>query len=123
VRDSRASRKVHVVGLTTAGRHIDNALEIWQSYANRHQTLHGCDLTGTGEPTILTKTEVVRTRIIASRISNDECARLLRRTADAPWRCLSADADLADADPIQRGGVFDKAASLYWHFTTPHEPG
>jgi hypothetical protein len=36
---------------------------------------------------------------------------------------VATDADLADADPSQRDGLFNKAASLYWHFTTPHEAG
>ena len=33
------------------------------------------------------------------------------------------EADLASADPAQRGGLFDKAAALYWHFTIPHNAG
>jgi Family of unknown function (DUF6308) len=111
------------VALTIAGRVIGDPLEIWQGYADRARTLHGYDLADTGNPAALTEGEVARTRIIASRVSRDECARLLKRAANAPWGCVSIEADLAFADPAWRGGLFDNAATLYWHFTTPHEAG
>lgn len=109
--------------LTVAGRVVPDPMEIWQDYARRTRTLHGYDLAGTGDPAILTASEVKRTRIIASRISRKECVRLVNRAAEAPWAFVAVDADLADADPSQRGGLFDQAAALYWHFTTPHEAG
>ena len=109
--------------LTVAGRVVPDPMEIWQDYARRTRTLHGYDLAGTGDPAILTASEVERTRIIASRISRKECVRLVNRAAEAPWALVAVDADLADADPSRRGGLFDQAAALYWHFTTPHEAG
>jgi Family of unknown function (DUF6308) len=114
--------RVHVVTLTIAGRSLDPA-DIWRQYARRTRTLHGYDLAGTGDQASLTRAEVARSRIIASRISNDECGRLLRRSQSAPWASVSMDMDLAQADPVRRGGPFDNAAALYWHFTTPHERG
>jgi len=111
------------VVLTVAGRVVPDPMEIWQDYARRTRTLHGYDLAGTGDPAILTASEVERTRIIASRISRKECVRLVNRAAEAPWALVAVDADLADADPSRRGGLFDQAAALYWHFTTPHEAG
>jgi hypothetical protein len=71
----------------------------------------------------LTEAEVERTWIVASRISRKECMRLISRASDAAWACVAVDAELANADPLVRGGLFDKAAALYWHFTTPHEAG
>lgn len=89
------------MALTVAGRVIDDPLSIWRDYARRTRTLYEYDLTGPGDPAILTLTEgdVARTRIIASRISREECKRLLRRASDAPWDCVSVEADLASADP------------------------
>jgi hypothetical protein len=98
-------------------------MEMWQDYARRTRTLHGYDLAGVGDPTSLTPSEVERTWIIASRISREECVRLVNRAANAPWACVAVDAHLADADPAQRSGLFDRAAALYWRFTTPHEAG
>ena len=111
------------MALTVAGRVVPDPMEIWQDYARRTRTLHGYDLAGTGDPAILTASEVERTWIIASRISRKECVRLVNRAAGAPWAFVAVDADLADADPSRRGGLFDQAAALYWHFTTPHEAG
>ena len=98
-------------------------MEIWQGYASRTRTLREYDLASSGNPAILTEAEVARTRIIRSRISRKECAHLLERAADAPWSCVGSEAGLASADPAGRGGLFDKAAALYWHFTTPREKG
>jgi hypothetical protein len=98
-------------------------MEVWQDYASRTRTLHKYDLADAGDPALLLEGEVARTRVIASRISRTECALLLQRSADAPWGCVSGEADLASADPAHRGGLFDLAAALYWHFTTPHQAG
>jgi hypothetical protein len=87
------------------------------------RTLREYDLAGAGDPAVLVASEVERTWIIASRITRREGAWFLRRAADAPWGGVSADADLACADPAGRGDLFDNAAALYWHFTTPHQPG
>jgi len=111
------------VALTVAGRLIRDPIEIWQGYASRTRTLHEYDLADAGDPAILVESEVARTRIIASRVSRKECAFLLQRAVDAPWGCVSGDADLTSTDPAHRGGLFDNAAALYWHFTTPHQAG
>jgi uncharacterized protein DUF6308 len=109
--------------LTVAGREIRDPMEIWRSYAARTRTLRDYDLASVGDPGRLTREEAWRTRIISSRISHDECARLLDRANAAPWQCVPVDADLADADPLRGGGLFGEAARLYWYFTTPHEKG
>jgi hypothetical protein len=111
-----------IVALMVAGRHIRDPAEIWRGYASRTRTLCEYDLAGTGDPAILVAGEVARTRIIASRVTRQEDEWFIRRAADAPW-AVSADGDLACADPYRRGGLFDNAAALYWHFTTPHRTG
>jgi hypothetical protein len=111
------------VALTVAGREISDPLEIWHDYAARTRTLLGYDLAGVGDPGRLTRDEIWRTRIISSRISHAECARLLDRANTAPWQRVPVNSDLADADPVRRGGLLDGAAALYWHFIIPREPG
>jgi hypothetical protein len=81
--------KCTIVTLTIAGRVIDDPLRIWQDYASRTRTLREYDLADPGNPAILTEDEVTRTRIIASRVTREECARLLRRATDAPWSGVS----------------------------------
>jgi Family of unknown function (DUF6308) len=112
-----------IVALTVAERVVRDPVEFWRRYAIRTRTLREYDLAGAGDPAILVAGEVTRTRIIASRVTRQEGAWFLRRAADAPWDGVSADADLACADPAGRGGLFDNAAALYWHFTTPHQAG
>ena len=109
--------------LTVAGREISDPLQSWHDYAARTRTLAGYDLAGAGYPGRLTKDEIWRTRILSSRISHAECARLLERATTAPWQRVPANSDLADADPVQRDGLFDSAAALYWHFIIPRERG
>lgn len=111
------------MALTVAGREISDPLVIWHDYAARTRTLLSYDLAGTGDPGRLTRDEIWRTRIVSSRISHAECARLLDRAATAPWQGVPVSSDLADADPTRRGGLFDSAAALYWHFIIPREPG
>jgi hypothetical protein len=48
---------------------------------------------------------------------------MTKRATTAPWQLVPADSNLADVDPVRRGGLFDSAAALYWHFTIPREPG
>ena len=110
------------VSLTIAGHTID-PMPIWTDYAARSHTLDGYDLAGVGDPNILTAGEAWRTRIVASRLSRDEQSLVVARALDAPWSTVAADADLADADPQKRGGLFDRAAKLYWSFSTSHERG
>lgn len=112
-----------IMGLTVAGRLVRDPIQIWRSYARRTRTLREYDLAGAGDPAILIACEVARTRIIASRVTRREGAWFLQRAADAPWGCVSAGADLVCADPAVRGSLFDGAAALYWHFTTPHQAG
>src|SRR5579864_5192570 len=97
-----------IVALTIAGRVIDDPLSIWRNYARRTRTLSIYDLADVGDPAILTEGDVIRTRIIASRISRKECEHLVKRASDAAWEGVSVGADLACADPVHRDGLFDK---------------
>lgn len=92
-------------GLNRAGRLIRDPVEIWRAHASRTRTLREYDLTGAGDPAILLPGDVARTRIIASRGTRQDGAWFLQRAEDAPWSHVSADADLACADPADRGDL------------------
>lgn len=87
-----------------------------RAYADRARTLTGYDLAGQQDPFSLSRAEVVRTRVIASRINNRELSWFLERGETAPWCDLELDVDLADADPEHKDGLYDRADGLYRHF-------
>ena len=109
--------------LTVAGIDIGDPMATWRDYSRRARTLDQYDLAPNGDPDVLLDDEVRRTRIVASRISEDERTRLAIRAATAPWHMIPADSDLVAADPAERGGLFDNAAALYYHFAVPHQHG
>ncbi len=92
-------------------------------YAARVRTLTEYDLAGQGDPSRLTRAEVVRTRVIASRISNHELMWFLERSRTAGWSDVEPDADLRDADPGREAGLYDRAEALYGHFRTASPRG
>lgn len=81
-------------------------------------TVRKYDLADRGDPDVLSLEEVVRTRIIKSRISNRECDWLVSTAAEGQglWSAVAPDARLADADPGEVGVLYDKALSLFNHF-------
>jgi len=85
------------------------------------KTLCRYDLPGPGDPHLLTREEVVRTRALRSRITNAELDWFLDRASRAPWP--SPDADLRQADPGVAGGLYDRLAALYEHFNNAAPPG
>ncbi|WBB47432.1 DUF6308 family protein [Verrucosispora sp. WMMA2044] len=84
----------------------------------RGRTIRQYDLTGEGDPDLLTLEDVVRTRIIRSRISNEERDWLVARAAEGQelWSVVAPDARLADADPAEVGLLYDRALALFKHF-------
>lgn len=110
------------MGLCIAGTQIDDPISVWREYAHaRPQTIREYDLCDHGDPDHVTCAESWRSRIINSRLTKDECEQFVSRAAepDCPWRGVPADSDLYHADPAVPGGLFDKAAELYWYFTWP----
>jgi len=101
---------------------VADPLERLKIYAARVRTLTEYDLAGQGDPSRLARAEVVRTRVIASRISNHELMWFLERSRTARWSDVEPDADLRDADPGREAGLYDRAEALYGHFRTaaPH---
>jgi len=103
--------------LSVAGQEVAEPLGVLRGYLHGHgKTLRAYDLAGLGAPDILSREEVVRTRVIASRISHQEAAWFVERAAQAPWSAVPQHARLADADPMVAGGAYDDALALYDYF-------
>lgn len=75
------------------------------------KTLCRYDLPGPGDPYLLTREELIRTRALRSRIRNAELDWFLDRASSAPWP--SPEADLRQADPGVAGGLYDQLTALY----------
>lgn len=91
---------------------IEQALAKFRSY--RIKTVDAYDLKGVGDPNIITLDEAARTRAVSSRLSNQHAAWFVARSQTAPWPLPQA--DLADADPSERGGLYDGMNACYLHF-------
>jgi hypothetical protein len=105
--------------LIVAGQPVPDPIGIFRTYALRTKTLQKFDLAGRGEPQQLTREEVLRTRIISSRISyreTDDWFIPRAADADALWSAVPPCSDLRDADPAEIGGLYDAALNLYQHF-------
>lgn len=102
------------VAFTVAGTEftLDRALERFAGYPRK--TPARFDYPPRGDDGTITREEIKRTRYVSSRISHAEGDYFISRAADAPW--VLSEADLADADPEVRGGLFDDMSDLYWHF-------
>ena len=74
-------------------------------------TLRRYDLAGKGDHYRISQDEVVRTRMMRSRTSDDESDWFVSRAAEGKhlFQAVAVGADLRDADPGVHGGLFDKA--------------
>lgn len=100
-------------------------MSIWRRYAREHpRTLQKYDLGEPGSPNLIAESEICRTRIIGSRMSDRQGRKLINRAAEAgcPWQNVTESASLADADPALPGGLFDQASDLYWYFLKTRIP-
>ncbi len=105
------------VSMRVADTWVDDPLSVLTGYAHRYgKTLRIYDYAGPGDPLVLTMEEIVRTRVIASRISHAEARWLLRRSEDTPWSAVPADADLGTADPDEDGSTYGPMLQLWRHF-------
>ncbi len=98
---------------------LDDAVAKLSCYPKK--TVDRYDRPGPGHPRSLTREELIRTRAVSSRIGKDEADWFLDRATNAPWP--SPGADLRQADPGIRGGVYDELAALYEHFDDAAPPG
>lgn len=57
-----------------------------------------------------------RAAFMDARLTRSEAAALMAATETAPWSDVPVAATLADADPHQLGGLYDRAERLHRHF-------
>lgn len=106
-----------LVSASVAGREVEDAVAAVGAYIRDHlDSVRQYDLPGPGDPHVLTREEVVRTRAIASRISEEEADWFVNQSADAPWADVPAYLDLRVCDPSAEGAEYDAAEALYMHF-------
>lgn len=110
------SRGKYFIVLKIADHAVPDPYAVLRTYASRRRTLQTYDLPGAGDPRSLVMEEITRTRVISSRISVREANWFLKRAFDAPWDYVPHDADLREADPAERGGLYDCMETLYRHF-------
>jgi Family of unknown function (DUF6308) len=60
--------------------------------------------------------KATRSPWMGSRISRTQEEWFIDRGHTAPWADVQADAQLADADPVAAGGLYDRAEALWDHF-------
>jgi hypothetical protein len=103
-----------------AGDVVEDPMAMWRKYAHNYgRTIRHYDLAVPGDLDVLTAEEAWRSRFIHSRLTYQERDEIVDRATDARWASVPAGADLSDADPTSPGGLFSKAADLYWTFTWP----
>lgn len=103
--------------ITVAGEQVPSPFERLVTYASDYSgTVRRYDLAEQADAFALSREDVQRTRVIASRISNRELDWLVARGESAPWGQVDPAADLVDADPGEKGGLYDHANTLYEHF-------
>lgn len=104
------------IELNVAGRVVPDAHDAVLEYVKRHHgTVVAYDLADRGDPDVLCLEDVIRTRIIASRISNEEAEWFVQTGIDAPWASVAEDFDLSRADALG-SDVYDAMDALYGHF-------
>jgi hypothetical protein len=61
--------------------------------------------------------ELIRsTWFLSSRISKQEEKWFIQTAETAPWGAVPLGSSLIDADPTERGGLYDEAERLWYHF-------
>jgi hypothetical protein len=86
-------------------------------YATRSAvTLTWYDGDGQGSGDGITAAVIGRAAFMDARLTRTEVGALVAAAETAPWASVPVDARLADADPAQRGGLYDAAERLHRHF-------
>jgi hypothetical protein len=103
--------------IRVAGKTVSDPVGVWKKYSrDLSGTLTGYDRAGVhGDPNDVSNDLVTATRIINSRISKKEATEIVGRLAGHRdlLRAIPVNADLADADPAENGGLYDDMTALY----------
>ncbi|MCU1605913.1 MAG: hypothetical protein JWP46_2378 [Modestobacter sp.] len=99
--------------LHVAGRVVEDPMSIWAAYAKyQRRALRVYDLPGAGHPAELTSDEVWRSRAIISHVTHAERLAFPEIWSAAGGPDLEADARITDADPLVRGGLYDRVQAV-----------
>ena len=109
-----------MTAIQVAGHSVESPLAVVGEYAKDHaRTLREYDFaTADCPPNEVYMQEVKRTRVIASRISNEQGDAMIRMLADASWSGVPESAHLDQADPAERGKLYDQMLRLYMPCST-----
>ena len=102
--------------IAIAGQRIADPLAVLNNYArNNASALRKFDGARSADPYVLVEADVLVTRALHSRISNAQINEVVDRSSkfEHLWRAIPVNADLADADPEVRGGLYDVADELF----------
>lgn len=103
--------------LTIAGRVVEDPMSIWAAYARyNHRALERYDFPGPGDPGVLTADEIWRSRAISSRVTYAEQAELPGLWLAGAGGDIPLDARIENADPLERGRLYDQAQALAEQF-------
>lgn len=96
-----------------AGQPIPDPLGIWTAYAKgQAKALARYDAPGPGNPSVLTGEEVWRSREIRARVTHEMRGLLPAVWSESGGSDLPVDANIQDADPLVRGGLYDQAMQV-----------
>ena len=103
--------------LRIAGQEVADPMSVWAAYArHQHRALELYDFSSTGDPVVLTSEEVWRSRAIRSRVTHAERHELPVLWLTAGGADIPADARIEDADPLERGDLYDLAQRVARQF-------
>ena len=95
---------------------VSTAVSTARSYVKvRARTVEKFDLRA-GTWKVVNAELIHSTRIFSSRISKQQEEWFIRKALTAPWDAVPIGSRLIDADPAERGGLYDDAACLWCHF-------
>jgi len=95
---------------------ISDAIETVRNYVlKRSRTVEKFDLRA-GKWETVNSELIYSTRIFSSRISRGQEEWFIHTAETAPWNAVPLGSELIDADPTERGGLFDDAERLWNHF-------
>ncbi|GAB3110346.1 hypothetical protein GCM10027055_09530 [Janibacter alkaliphilus] len=101
--------------ITVAGRTIEDARRVVEHYARSHpRTLTRYDASTQECHDVISAEDVAASRVLASRISRAQGEEILELAASHHELLaqIPKEADLADADPAESQGLYDKGADL-----------
>lgn len=110
--------------ITIASTPIADPVEVVATYLRENEdAVRGYDLHEQESPDRITAHDVLATQHVESRVDSGNVQYFTDNGRDAPWHLVPPDAHLADADPAEEDGLYDRAEELYRHFHAGRRQG